>query len=241
MVALPPTCRGGARAGRVNAMSTSKGRANRAVRTLFLLGACALFTPAVPAAPAAPAWDWSQPVRYAENHDPAMVALADGRDLSVLFAEITFEDVDKWPKDKALVLGYRDGAGVVLFDADSGKSLLVLHGLEDQHPIDLLLKRCLDRNGTTLGDIDCHAAAERRWDAELNRAYRLLLGALDPPHAAALRTAQQQWLKFRDAERSAIDAVYDREGTLWKVVDARRRMELVRERALRLGSLYEGW
>jgi len=204
---------------------------------LALLFGCSI----APLALAAPAWDWSQAVKLDRQHDPSMIALADGRDLSVRYDEgLAFEDADKWPKGKALLLAYRDGNGVVLFDADSGKSLRVVLGA-DPHPIDLLRKRCLDKNGTTLGDIECNAAAEKRWDAELNRAYQQLIGALDETHQPALRAAQQQWLKFRDAERAAIDAVYDREGTLWRVVDARHRMELVRERALKLGSLYDGW
>jgi uncharacterized protein YecT (DUF1311 family) len=190
---------------------------------------------------AAPAWDWSEPVRYRENHDPSVVTLSDGRELMVDYSGSSVDDMDKWPQDKPLLLGYRRGHGVVLSDPDTGKSMQVLHGLEDKHPIDLLIKRCLDKDESTPGREACYADGREQWDAELNRAYKVLIDAVGEQHRAALRGAQQQWLKFRDAELAAINAVYDREGTLWRVVTARRQMELSRERALRLGSLYEGW
>jgi uncharacterized protein YecT (DUF1311 family) len=190
---------------------------------------------------AAPAWDWSEHVRYRENHDPSVVILSDGREFMVDYSDIPFEEVEKWPKDKPLLLGYRRGQGVTLSDPDSGKSMRVLHGIDDKHPIDLLIKRCIDKDESTAGQEACYADGRQQWDAELNRAYKVLLDAVGEEHRAAVRTAQQQWLKFRDAELAAINAVYDREGTLWRIVAARRQMELTRERALRLGSLYEGW
>src|SRR5262249_8896478 len=159
--------------------------------------------------------------------------------LTVDFSGASFEDVDKWQKDKPLLLGYRRGHGVVLFDPESGKSVQVLHGLEDKHPIDLLITRCLDKEESTPGREECYADGSAQWDAELNRAYKVLIDASEEPHRVKIRAAQQQWLKFRDAELAALNAIYDREGTLWRIVDARRQMELTRERALRLGSLYE--
>jgi len=189
----------------------------------------------------APAWDWSERVRYRENHDPSVITLSDGRELMVDSSGASVGDMDKWPKEKPLLLGYRRGSGVVLSDPDTGESMQVLHGLEDKHPIDLLVKRCLDKEESTPGRESCYSDGLEQWDAELNRAYKVLIDAVGAKHREAVRGAQQQWLKFRDAELAAINAIYDREGTLWRVVAARRHMELTRERALRLGSLYEGW
>jgi uncharacterized protein YecT (DUF1311 family) len=52
-----------------------------------------------------------------------------------------------------------------------------------------------------------------------------------------VRAAQRAWLAWRDAQSEAISAAYQREGTMWGLVAAERRLDLVREQAVRLGQL----
>ncbi len=51
-------------------------------------------------------WEWSENIKYQENHDPSQVWLADGRKLSVDYGPIPWEVVDLWPRSKDLILGY---------------------------------------------------------------------------------------------------------------------------------------
>jgi len=190
---------------------------------------------------AEPAWDWSEPVQYRENHDPGLVTLIDGREVHVEYTDIPWKVVDRWESGKALILGYRAGAGVVLLDPANGKSIPVLHGLGDRHPIDLIVARCRDQDETTSASANCYVMGREHWDKELNRAYAVLLASLDEKHREAVRISQRQWLKFRDAELAALGHIYDRSGTMWLIVCAQRRMELIRERALRMGILYSEW
>lgn len=203
---------------------------------MYRLVALLLLVPML--AQAEPRWDWSEPVRYQENNDPALVTLTDGREVQVDYADIPWNVVNTWERDRPLILGYTAGSGAVLFDPASGKSIPVLYGLGDRHPIDLLVRRCLDLDETTSAIIGCYVMGREHWDKELNRVYAALLASLDEDHKGPVRAAQRQWLKFRDTEFAALDAVYDRDGTLWRIVGSKRRTEFVRERVQTLSLLY---
>lgn len=190
---------------------------------------------------AEPHWDWSEPVQYQENNDPALVTLTDGREVRVDYAGIPWEVVNTWERGRPLILGYQAGAGVVLFDPPSGKSIPVQYGLGNRHPIDLLVRRCLDRDETTSATIGCYVMGREHWDKELNRVYAAVLASLDERHREPVRASQRQWLKFRDAEFAALDAIYDRDGTQWRIIGSKRRTELVRERVQTLSVLNGEW
>ena len=73
-------------------------------------------------------------------------------------------------------------------------------------------------------------------DAELNNAYRALLGHLEPPARAALVAAQRRWLHYRDAEQAFIDRQWTRArvGSSASLSAAGYRNALVRARVLQL-------
>jgi uncharacterized protein YecT (DUF1311 family) len=109
-------------------------------------------------------------------------------------------------------------------------------------PIDIQLKNCLDssQNQTTFGMISCHERAEIAWDKELNKYYKLLMKVLSEDEKTKLKTAQRNWLAFRDSEAAFSYAMYtNMEGTMWKISEAARRMALIRQRALELRSYYD--
>jgi uncharacterized protein YecT (DUF1311 family) len=55
----------------------------------------------------------------------------------------------------------------------------------------------------------CAARELRTADAELNRVYQQLTGALEPDLRASLRTAQRAWIAFRDADCRSEAAEYE--------------------------------
>jgi len=111
----------------------------------------------------------------------------------------------------------------------------------DKHPIDLKIEQCLsiDSNQSTFGMINCIRTAMEEWDAELNKYYKLLMETLTTDEQKKLRTAQRQWLEYRDKEFEFIETMHrNMEGTMWKIVEADSRNNIVRQRALELTSYY---
>jgi uncharacterized protein YecT (DUF1311 family) len=65
---------------------------------------------------------------------------------------------------------------------------------------------------------DCAGKEYKQADAELNAVYKELMATLsDKEHQASLRSAQQAWLKYRDAN-CEFDAFENRGGTIYPVV-----------------------
>lgn len=114
--------------------------------------------------------------------------------------------------------------------------------IKAEHIIDKQLRLCLDsnENQTTIGMIQCTNRAEDLWDVELNKYYKLLMGVLDKDQKILLKEAQVKWLAYRDSEiKLASDLYYSLEGTMWRIVYADRRMEIVKQRAEELRLYYE--
>lgn len=109
-----------------------------------------------------------------------------------------------------------------------------------KHEIDALVDKMMDRDPSTAGMIEAVTEGEKRWDAELNKYYKLLGESLDKESKAALKKAQLAWIAFRDAEFAMIAEIYSKkEGTMYRVIAAGARMEVVKKRALELKILYE--
>ena len=168
------------------------------------------------AAASAPALEGASTVAFERTSDPHFVRLGDGR---------------------ALILGFDPERGTVLADPLSGVALPVVDDLGAQHPIDVANDACQQDDSSTLGISSCLAEATARWDRQLNLNYQRLLGRLDAEQQAPVKAAQRAWLAWRDAQSAAISATYQREGTMWGLVSAGRRLDLVREQAVRLGQL----
>lgn len=98
---------------------------------------------------------------------------------------------------------------------------------------------CVEKDGSTSGQIDCAEAAYKEWDRALNKAYKKLLAAYPSKiEKDALRSSQRAWLKFRNLEFENIDNVYDRkEGTMYLPMRVESKTRVVRERALQLMRL----
>jgi uncharacterized protein YecT (DUF1311 family) len=112
----------------------------------------------------------------------------------------------------------------------------------EKHPIDIKVEECLaiQSNQSTIGMIDCIQTAMEEWDAELNKYYKLLMNNLDNNEQDKLRDAQRQWLVFRDKEFEFIGIRYGKmEGTMFNIIEADSRNNIVRQRALELKSYYD--
>jgi uncharacterized protein YecT (DUF1311 family) len=189
------------------------------------------------AAASVPALEGASTVAFEQTSDPHVVQLGDGRALTVIYAEGDWEKTGDWAEGRSLILGFDPERGTVLADPRSGLVLPVVDDLGAQHPIDVANDACQQDDSSTLGISGCLAEAAARWDRQLNLNYQRLLGRLDVEKQAPVKAAQRAWLAWRDAQFAVISATYQREGTMWGLVSAGHRLDLVREQAVRLGQL----
>lgn len=109
-----------------------------------------------------------------------------------------------------------------------------------EHAVDEKLTRCLDapEGVSTHGQRQCFATALEDWDRALNLVWGDLLDTLPNASHAALRSAQREWLKFRDAEFKAIAASYGAmEGTMYQVMADAAAVRVVADRVKQLEAL----
>ena len=103
-----------------------------------------------------------------------------------------------------------------------------------EHPLDVEIQECMDKDPSTHGTIKCAREGAKKWDTELNRAYKELMGLLPKQGQDALRTAQRAWIPWRDREFGLVGWCTERSTTvstvaMWLVVNAIAEMEVVRE------------
>lgn len=89
--------------------------------------------------------------------------------------------------------------------------------------------------------VNCEITARQEWDEELNKYYKLLMSLLDSAGKEKLKIAQRQWIEFRDKEFEIINELYlgQMQGTMWIVIAAGRKTDIVRDRAGQLAGYYD--
>lgn len=103
----------------------------------------------------------------------------------------------------------------------------------DSDPIDDQCKKCIDKDNSTLGMVDCLASATAQYDSLLNASYKRAMKKLSPELKESVRNAQRKWMAYRDAQLTATsDVYYSFEGTMWRLTFASDQMELVKKQAL---------
>ncbi len=108
---------------------------------------------------------------------------------------------------------------------------------QTQHPIDAELDKCTEENFSTFGTVECITKATESWDKELNKNYKQLQKLLPAAQQESLKTAQIQWIKYRDSEIQLLYKVYSNlEGSMWQPIVASRKLDITKQRALELKS-----
>ena len=106
---------------------------------------------------------------------------------------------------------------------------------QDKYPIDKWTKQCVDKNPSTGGEGDCWEQAYKKWDMEMNKQYKRLIGVLKPSEQKNLQAGQLQWQKFRDLENKVIDDVYTHtSGSMFAPMQAASKVRVTRDRAILL-------
>lgn len=108
------------------------------------------------------------------------------------------------------------------------------------HPVEVKVDALVEKAVSTHDMIEAYNKGTALWDAELNRTYQALRKLLPAEASEKLKTAQQQWLVYRDAQNEMLDAQYKAfDGTMYLPMRAAARMRLIEERARYLGELLE--
>ena len=102
---------------------------------------------------------------------------------------------------------------------------------EKEHPIDKFQEECTNRDSTTLGMAECLVEATKKWDAEMNKYYNLLMGLLKEDEKKRLKESQRAWIKFRDAEGEVIKHLYPYTGTKY-MLDRASDIKILQKRGL---------
>jgi uncharacterized protein YecT (DUF1311 family) len=107
--------------------------------------------------------------------------------------------------------------------------------------IESQLKKCLDKDYSTAGQLNCTYAATKSWDLQMNKYYNLTLKKLPKAQQSKFMSAQKAWLKFRDSEFALIDDYYYyvKEGTMYQVMGASEKSNIVKDRAKQLKVYYD--
>jgi uncharacterized protein YecT (DUF1311 family) len=113
------------------------------------------------------------------------------------------------------------------------------------HPIDRFLDSCMEKDYSTLGMVNCLSEANELWTSEINKYYSLLEVYSDEETFRKFRLSQAEWQKYHDSEIEFINSFYSEiytkmgGGTIYSLLAASDKTELLRKRALQLKSYYE--
>ena len=100
--------------------------------------------------------------------------------------------------------------------------------------------KCTAKNASDAGMITCLQKAETDWDKELNKYYKLLLIKLDTSQQKKCRDSQRQWLIYKDKEVNFFTDIFSKkDGSMWNLLIADKRMQIIRQRVVELIGYYE--
>lgn len=112
----------------------------------------------------------------------------------------------------------------------------------DIHPIDAQRLECRNskENQDTDNSIRCEYSARIAWEKEVNKYSDLLLKVLKPAEKKVFKSAQKQWITYRDSEMEFANSLYkNMESEAWLVVHAVRLTNIFRTRALELQEYHD--
>lgn len=119
-------------------------------------------------------------------------------------------------------------------------TLVSSSAMAQKSAIDDTLDHCMEGASTTSAMTQCYGDANQAWDKELNNQYGKLMKKLSAEPKAKLRTAQRNWLTYRDSWLDAGRSRYRDQGTLGTVSLSAQSVSLVRNQAMLLQSMNNG-
>lgn len=107
---------------------------------------------------------------------------------------------------------------------------------QDTMMIEQQVANMLDKDYSTVGMIKAVNTLEQGYDKLLNKYYQMLLNKLREEDRNSLIEAQQNWIKFRDSEKTLIRTIssenYTGGGTMWGPVASSVAADLTKDRLI---------
>lgn len=112
---------------------------------------------------------------------------------------------------------------------------------QNKHPIEKSLEECMDKSKcVTLEMSNCLTTANKKWEEEIDKYYKLLMDTLPGESRIALEKSQSAWVKFRDLEFEAIPGIYTGiPGSYQGPTFREHEMGILSARALSLKAYYD--
>lgn len=112
---------------------------------------------------------------------------------------------------------------------------------QDEHPIDKSLRVCIDKSKCITAEmVKCGEEAHTKWDAEINKYYKLLMDTLPGEAKITLEKSQSAWINFRDLEFEAIPDIYTGIiGSFRGPTFLEHKLDILKARAQELKTYYE--
>ena len=199
-------------------------------------------------------WQYKKDVNFKSLHDPGRLYLENGTIIRMDYKIYNLKSEGNWESGKLLHIVYKPETGAVLLEPQSGEFVAIKEGLKS-HPIDFLLEKKLEKARSNMDYRFAFQEITELWDIEIHRAYNSLLTyyrsrmeerealeeedvELYDKSGEALAGAQEQWIRFRDAERAAIYRLRTAEQGRLRLIDGDADvMNLSKSRALSLASM----
>jgi uncharacterized protein YecT (DUF1311 family) len=105
-------------------------------------------------------------------------------------------------------------------------------------PLDDALQTCKNNANSTLETADCYQKATQAWDKMLNVQYQALLSGQSEAFKQKMKISQRGWIKYKEDYFSAMESFYQQQqGTIWGLVAAESKLNVIRDKALDLYRL----
>ncbi|MEK7431668.1 MAG: lysozyme inhibitor LprI family protein [Cyanobacteriota bacterium] len=112
--------------------------------------------------------------------------------------------------------------------------------LYEKNKIDKNLEICLEKNSITQAQIECIDLAEKEWNLEMDKYYKLLLKKLDKKNTSKLIKSQNNWLFFKNEELKFIEELYkNKQGTMFIPMQENEKLRLIKDRVFTLKNYYD--
>lgn len=108
---------------------------------------------------------------------------------------------------------------------------------------DIQLNECLRQSNYTSQEVlVCYDQAHNNWIQEMNKIYNKLLLAVNEDTKALLIDAQTEWMAYHKIEEKFFKQMYtDMKGSMYTIMAASRKLEIIRERAIELEHYYSDY
>lgn len=101
-----------------------------------------------------------------------------------------------------------------------------------EHPIDIELGKCIEKDSTNSGMINCGYIAIDGWNNEINKNLDNLKSILTPEQFAIVKDSQDKWEEYKNKELVTLKKlVFEHDGRYHQVAYVAEHIGLLKERA----------